>query len=162
MSEMTDVKIVAMGESHVREVVAIEQAVFGTPWTEDMFRQEIEGAFGSQAFVATLNARVVGYSIAWFFEKEVHLVNIAVHSAYRKRGVGNHLLNHLIHRALERGMRIVTLEVRASNHSAQTFYRRAHFRPIGIRKRYYSDNREDAVLMVLDLERLRGGRPPKR
>jgi ribosomal-protein-alanine N-acetyltransferase len=158
---MTDVKITAMKESHVKDVVAIEQAVFDTPWTEDMFRQEIEGAFGSQAFVATMNARVVGYSIAWFFEEEVHLVNIAVHAAYRKRGVGNLLLDHLIHRALDRRMRIMTLEVRASNLPAQAFYRRARFRPIGIRKGYYSDNREDAVLMVLDMERMRERRPPR-
>lgn len=144
-----------MTASHLPQVVDIEQRVFATPWTEEMFVQEVRGFFGSRAVVAAHRGRVIGYCIAWFIDSEVHLVNIAVTPSYQSRGIGTILLEHLLEEAAGDDRRTVTLEVRESNAGAQAFYRRFLFQTIGIRKRYYSDNREDALLMALDLEDLR-------
>jgi ribosomal-protein-alanine N-acetyltransferase len=140
-----------MTESHIAQVLAIERAVFRAPWTSQMFRQEIQGVFGSYPTVAVVDGRVVGYQVSWFVEDEVHLVNIAVHKDYQERGIGAMLLRELIEDAIAKGKTIITLEVRASNEVAQAFYHRFLFRSIGVRKGYYSDNREDALLMALDL-----------
>ena len=151
---MENIKLAPMNESHIAPILAIERSVFDSPWTDEMFRQEGRGVFGSHAIVALVDDEVAGYQIAWFIEDEVHLVNIAVNEDYQGRGVGAFLIRELIERALERHMVIITLEVRASNASAQGFYRRFFFKAIGVRKGYYSDNREDALLMALDLTTL--------
>jgi ribosomal-protein-alanine N-acetyltransferase len=148
---MVSVNLVPMNESHLPEVLAIEQSVFESPWNGDMFRQEIYGAFGSVPTVALMGQRVVGYRIAWFIEDEVHLVNIAVERRHQRLGIGTVLLDQLIDEAITRDMLLMTLEVRASNVSAQEFYRGFLFKAVGVRRGYYSDNREDALLMVLDL-----------
>jgi ribosomal-protein-alanine N-acetyltransferase len=140
-----------MNETHLPEVLAIERKVFSTPWTEEMFLQEVRGLFGAKTTVAIEGDAVVGYLVAWFIEDEVHLVNVAVDPAFQNEGVGRTLLTDLIEESLERDKTIVTLEVRASNLGAQAFYRRFFFRTIGVRKGYYSDNREDALLMAMDL-----------
>jgi ribosomal-protein-alanine N-acetyltransferase len=146
-----DIKLKQMNDSHIGQVLAIERAVFDSPWTSEMFRQEARGLFGSYPTVAMIDGRVVGYQVAWLVEDEVHLVNIAVHKQYQERGIGALLLRHLIEDALSKRKAIITLEVRASNEVAQAFYHRFLFRTIGVRKGYYSDNREDALLMALDL-----------
>jgi len=148
---MTDVVLDPMKELHVPQIMAIERDIFDTPWTEEMFRQEIRGIFGSHATVAMMKDKVVGYQVAWFIEDEVHLVNIAVAPNHQARGIGTLLLNHLIEQSLATGKVIITLEVRVGNSIAQAFYRRFFFRAIGVRRSYYSDNLEDALLMVLDL-----------
>jgi len=148
---MANVTLAPMNESHIDEILAIEDAVFDAPWTREMFRQEVRGVFGSYATVALHDGSVVGYQIAWFIEEEVHLVNIAVDNGHQASGIGALLLRHLIEEAISRHKAIITLEVRASNQTAQSFYHRFFFRTIGVRKGYYSDNREDALLMALDL-----------
>lgn len=148
---MSDIRLVPMREEHIPGILKIERVVFTTPWNEDMFRQEIRGMFGSRATVAMDGERVIGYQVAWFIEDEVHLVNIAVVPEYQNRRIGTALLNHLLEEALESEKTLITLEVRASNLSAQAFYRRFFFRTVGVRRGYYSDNREDAMLMVMDL-----------
>lgn len=149
---MSEIRLIPMTEEHITQVVAIERTVFTTPWTREMFRQEVRGLFGSRATVAVDGTRVAGYQVAWFIEDEVHLVNIAVAPPYQKRRIGALLLTDLIEEALQTDKVIITLEVRASNLSAQAFYRRFFFRTIGVRKGYYSDNREDAMLMAMDLQ----------
>jgi ribosomal-protein-alanine N-acetyltransferase len=143
-----------MTGAHVPRVHAIERNVFTTPWTEEMFHQEVLGIFGSRALVAIEGDAVIGYRIAWFLDEEVHLVNIAVDTTYQGRGVGTLLMANLIEEALDAKKRIITLEVRADNSEAQEFYRRFAFRSVGIRKGYYSDNGEDALIMTLDLMEL--------
>jgi ribosomal-protein-alanine N-acetyltransferase len=148
---MDDIKLTQMTDTHIGQVLAIERAVFDSPWTSQMFQQQVRGVFGSIPTVAVIDGRVVGYQVAWFVEDEVHLVNIAVRRGYQERGIGSMLLRHLIEDALEQRKAIITLEVRANNNVAQAFYHRFLFRTIGVRKGYYSDNREDALLMALDL-----------
>jgi len=145
-----------MNSSHIEEILKIEQSVFPTPWTRLMFEQELAresilSGPGGYAVVAFREECVIGYSIAWFVVDEVHLVNVAVSGECQGQGIGSLLLNDLIDKACAEGKLIITLEVRKSNTGAQEFYRGFNFERIGVRPRYYSDNREDAVLMVLDL-----------
>jgi ribosomal-protein-alanine N-acetyltransferase len=148
---MDEIKLKQMTDAHIGQVLAIERAVFDSPWTNQMFQQEVRGVFGSYPTVAVVDGQVVGYQVAWFVEDEVHLVNIAVRKGYQERGIGSMLLRRLIEEALEKRKAIITLEVRASNDVARAFYNRFLFQTIGVRKGYYSDNREDALLMALDL-----------
>src|SRR5205085_12524748 len=93
---------------------------------------------------------IVGYSGIWVMTDEAHVTTIASHPEMRGRGVGELLLVSLIHRATEIGARWMTLEVRASNMVAQNLYRKYTFKEMGIRRRYYSDNGEDALVMWTD------------
>jgi ribosomal-protein-alanine N-acetyltransferase len=156
---MGEIKLVPMNACHIPQVLSIERRVFTTPWSEEMFVQEVRGIFGSRAVVAMLGGHVIGYCIAWFIDDEVHLVNLAVTTGHQKRGIGTRLLRQLLEEAAADRKQTITLEVRESNAGAQAFYRRFLFQTIGVRKRYYSDNREDALLMALNLEDLpeRGG-----
>ena len=150
--DIREIKLEPMTEVHLARVLQIEGSVFTTPWTREMFTQEVQGHLGSRPVVATHAGKVVGYAIAWFFDEDVHLVNIAVAKRVQSRGIGRLLVNDVVREGRGRGKGVITLEVRAGHASAQAFYRTFGFRGIGIRKGYYSDNREDAVLMILELD----------
>ena len=93
---------------------------------------------------------IVGYAGIWVMTDEAHVTTIASHPVVRRQGVGEFLLVALIHRAIEVGARWMTLEVRASNAIAQALYRKYTFKEMGVRRRYYSDNGEDALVMWND------------
>jgi len=155
---MTGPKLEAIRPAHVPEILEIEQALFPTPWTHGMFEQELiagpsaEGP-GSYAVVAVEAGRVLGYTVAWFVDEGVHLMNIAVRKDCQRRGVGRKLVRHLIREARSAGKRVIILEVRVSNTGAQAFYENFGFVKFGVRRGYYADNREDAIMMALDLSK---------
>lgn len=93
---------------------------------------------------------LVGFIGMWLMVDEAHVINIAVRENYRRRGIGELLLIRVIDRALELKASIVTLEVRASNITAQALYRKYGMTEVGLRKGYYTDNKEDAILMSTD------------
>jgi [ribosomal protein S18]-alanine N-acetyltransferase len=93
---------------------------------------------------------IVGYAGIWVMTDEAHVTTIASHPEMRGRGIGELLLVALIHRSEEIGARWMTLEVRASNAVAQSLYRKYTFKEMGVRRRYYSDNGEDALVMWTD------------
>lgn len=95
-------------------------------------------------------ANIVGFAGLWLMVDEAHITTIATHPAYRRRGLGELLLTSLIDIAYDIGARQVTLEVRVSNTVAQNLYHKYGFREAGIRRRYYSDNGEDAIIMWTD------------
>lgn len=93
---------------------------------------------------------VLGFAAIWFMADEAHLANVAVREAHRQQGVGELLLISIIRLAIERDARFITLEVRSTNKAAQALYRKYGFVEVGTRRGYYTDNREDAVLMTAD------------
>jgi [ribosomal protein S18]-alanine N-acetyltransferase len=95
-------------------------------------------------------ASIVGFAGLWLMVDESHITTIAVHPDYRGRGVGETLLSALIGISYDIGARMVTLEVRVSNSVAQNLYRKYGFKEAGVRRRYYSDNHEDAYIMWTD------------
>jgi [ribosomal protein S18]-alanine N-acetyltransferase len=149
---MDDLVIEPLGESHLADVLHIERECFPAPWTEGMFRQEVEETWLSQSFVALLDGHVVGYIIAWFLRGEVHILNVAVSAAHQRRGIGRQLLTHVIELGKQSEHYMVTLEVRASNDPAKLLYVTMGFAPVGIRRHYYRDNDEDAIVMVRRLD----------
>ncbi len=99
---------------------------------------------------ATDNLLLLGYAGLWFMADEAHLINIAVRGSYRQQGIGERLLISAIELALERNAHIVTLEVRPSSTAARALYSKYGFTEVGVRRGYYYDTKEDALLMTTD------------
>jgi len=131
-------------------VMAVEEISYLTPWSRRAFVSELTENIHAHYIVARLGREVVGYAGMWVILDEAHVTNIAVHPDWRRRGLGERLLRELISRARARGATRVTLEVRKSNMVAQRLYTRLGFVPRGIRKGYYSDTGEDAIIMWLE------------
>ena len=143
-----DVVIREMLVADLDRVMALEHDVFDTPWTVDMFIQELKRAEGTIYLVAESGGRVLGYIGAQVLGREVHVTNMAVDAAKRRRGLGSCLLIACLRRGAERGARWLTLEVRQNNQEARAFYRLFGFDEIGLRRGYYADSGEDALIMV--------------
>jgi ribosomal-protein-alanine N-acetyltransferase len=128
-------------------VMEIERSCFITPWTEGMFRSQLR--FRDQAINLVLveEGIVVGYAAAWIAYDEIHLLSIAVAPAARRRGLGGEILGAVMDRGRARSADRVILEVREGNAAARAFYRVHGFVDIGMRRRYYSDTDEDAIIM---------------
>jgi ribosomal-protein-alanine N-acetyltransferase len=145
------VRIVPITVDRMDELVAMEKRCFSDPWTRAMFRSEIEVAGGTYARGALVGETLVGYSFAVLIADEAHLGNLAVDPGYRRRGIAQSLLGDLLTAARRAGARRVTLEVRESNAIARNFYSRNGFVDIAIRKSYYRNPVEDAIVMLLML-----------
>jgi ribosomal-protein-alanine N-acetyltransferase len=134
---------------HLDDVLKIEKASFKTPWTRYAFIHEIQ--FEKSIFeVIKLESRIVGYGGFWHVFDEAHISNIAIHPQYRGQGLGKMLLLHLLEEAASRGATKATLEVRRSNIIAQKMYLRYGFKVVSVRKKYYVDEQEDALIMWND------------
>lgn len=149
---MDDILIESLESHHVDPVLAIERDLFPAPWSEPMFVQEVEEKWLSRSFVALVGDEVVGYIIAWMLRDEVHVLNLAVARAFQRRGYARRMMVHMIDLAKAQKCRLVTLEVRVSNMPARILYASMGFSPVGVRRRYYHDNNEDALVMTLRLE----------
>lgn len=133
-------------------VMAIEEASFPTPWSRSLFEGEIARSF-SDALVAVSaeSGEILGYSVCWTVADEAHLLNIAVTPESRGIGVGRALLGECIRRGAKAGATLIHLEVRAGNREALRLYARHGFSFQGIRRGYYTDTGEDAILLSRDL-----------
>ncbi len=147
---MNDVNIRRMTLDDVDGVHGIERATFARPWSRDAFVQEMTENVCARYLVAEDTRGMIGFAGAWMVLDEGHVTNIAVREDARGQGVGRALTRALIQYAANLGVRYMTLEVRVSNAAAQALYRSLGFVKVGVRKKYYEDNGEDALLMVLD------------
>ncbi|MBE0476491.1 MAG: tRNA (adenosine(37)-N6)-threonylcarbamoyltransferase complex transferase subunit TsaD [Coriobacteriia bacterium] len=140
------VAIREMRADDLEQVLAIERASFPTPWSPGIFSQEL--AFGGRLWrVLERDGEVVGYGGVMAVGEDGHLMNLALRSDVRGRGLGLALLSHLIEASVALGVRRLTLEVRPSNAAAAALYERAGFSVAGRRPGYYEDTSEDAVIM---------------
>lgn len=139
--EMMDIK-------DLDEVIEVERQCFTTPWSRYSFICELKDNQFSHYIVAKHMDKIVGYAGMWVIIDEAHVTNVGVLPEYRGEGVGEFLMRSLIAVAKERGANMMTLEVRKSNYVAQNLYSKLGFEPIGIRRGYYMDDREDAVIML--------------
>lgn len=140
-------KIRPMESRDLVVVWEIEKLCFSIPWAKNAFLIEISENRCAKYFVAHINEQIIGYGGMWLMVDEAHITNIAVHPSFRKRGVGLTILKALADEALRNGADKMTLEVRVSNHKALKLYEGMGFVGVGVRKRYYSDNDEDALIM---------------
>jgi ribosomal-protein-alanine N-acetyltransferase len=146
-AEPEPVRFADMEVRHLPAVLEIERRSFPTPWSERAFLSELTQNAYAHYIVALRGLRVVGYGGMWLILDEAHITNLAVHPAERGRGLGERLLTELERRAAAHGCTRMTLEVRPSNLVAQALYRKHGFEPRGRRPGYYSDTREDAIIM---------------
>jgi len=138
-------------------VAAIERRTFQDPWSRDSFERELTvNANVARYLVIERDGRVAGYAGMWLVMDEGHITNIAVDPDMRGMGLGVRLIRALVDEARTLGLVYMTLEVRRSNEKAQRLYRCLGFADVGYRKRYYEDNREDALIMAIeDLQNLK-------
>jgi len=152
---LTQFNIRRMTIDDLPEVSAIEQVAFRNPWSIELLRRELSHEVSTilLAEEATQDGQpaLLGFSIFWLVHRELHILNIATAPAHRRRGVANALLAATLKQAKEGGCVLATLEVRRSNDAALGLYRGFGFRAVGIRPNYYSEEGEDAIVMVLDL-----------
>lgn len=128
-------------------VMAIEKVSFPVPWSREAYLRELYDNALAHYYVALVGEEVVAYAGMWLILDEAHITNVAVHPGYRGRRIGEVLLKVMMEEAKIRGAERMTLEVRVSNIPAQRLYRRLGFHPAGLRKGYYEDNNEDALIM---------------
>ena len=145
-----------MTEADIDAVGALEEQCFADPWTRTTFRHELLSNQLASYWVvrpgcAAALPAVVAYGGYWLMGDEAHIVNVAVHPDFRRRGLGTLMVTGMVDAARCAGARLVTLEVRMSNRDAQKLYARLGFVEVGERRRYYNDNGEDALLMTLFL-----------
>jgi ribosomal-protein-alanine N-acetyltransferase len=146
---------------YVEKIHEIETLSFPSPWSIHAFRQEVNNPV-SHLLGLFVNDALQGYICFWHFDGEIQLVNIAVHPKARGRGLGNCLLTKMLEFAAPRGTQRIWLEVRLSNRTARRLYEKLGFIEVGRRRKYYTDNNEDAVVMSLLLgEKLGDAGSPK-
>ena len=141
--------ITEMNASHVPQVAQLEQLCFADPWSEKSIASELTSKW-SYWLVAVEDDRVVGYIGSQSSIDESDVMNVAVHPDYRRKGIAEKLINHLVEELKNRGSHALLLEVRASNAPAIALYEKLGFLQVGCRKNYYHHPREDALILRKD------------
>jgi ribosomal-protein-alanine N-acetyltransferase len=132
-------------------ILEIERASFANPWTREMFEHELQHPQVSHTFVIrTPDVPVAGFCVVWILFDEIHINNLAVRPDGRRAGLGRTLLTAVLREAVALGGRRATLEVRRSNAAAIRLYESMGFRATGVRRAYYSNPDEDALVLGLD------------
>jgi len=144
---MGQVDFLPLEAEYLDDILEIEQVSFPTPWSKQAFLSELQQNSLAYYCVCMLNEKIIGYGGMWIIIDEAHITNVAVHPDYRRKKVGEALMLHLIAQALIKGALRMTLEVRPSNISAQKLYQRMGFEAAGRRRGYYTDTKEDAIIM---------------
>jgi [ribosomal protein S18]-alanine N-acetyltransferase len=145
----TEGKIRRMAEPDLDSVLILESQCFLTPWSRRSFEAELMKPYGIP-LVFTAGGEICGYIVAWRIGDELHIANLAVRPGLRRNGIAETLLRHVLDS--ETGVSWIGLEVRASNAPARALYRKFGFGEAGIRKGYYADEGEDAIVMVKSVQ----------
>jgi [ribosomal protein S18]-alanine N-acetyltransferase len=141
-----------MTEEDIDQVMVIEHKSFTLPWSRDAFTNELANNQFAVYLVMEEDDAVIGYCGAWIVVDEAHVTNIAVLPEYRGKKLGEALMKKMMEAAKELGAVTMTLEARVTNIAAQSLYRKLGFQNGGIRKNYYTDNQEDAIVMWVKLD----------
>jgi ribosomal-protein-alanine N-acetyltransferase len=141
------VHVVPMRRRHLRSVLRIEAEVYPRPWSMSLFMSELGMRATRAYFVARVGRNVVGYAGLMLMGDDGHVTTIAVDPMWHRNQIGTRLLLALVNEARARESVNLTLEVRVSNRGAQDLYRRFGFESVGVRKGYYAETNEDAMIM---------------
>lgn len=133
--------------SDVDDIENLEQICFADPWSRESILHELTENHLSTYIVAELEGRVIGYVGIWAIVDEGHITNVAVSPEYRRMQVGSVLIKTMLEVTIKAGLLHHTLEVRAGNEPAKALYRKFGFEEAGVRKGYYENNGEDAIIM---------------
>lgn len=150
-----DLRLTKATDADVPALVALQNDVFSSPWSERLIRDELSHAW-STTLLARAEGAVVGFITWWVVHDEQHILNVGTSPRVQRRGIGATLLDAALDAGRAAGARIVCLEVRRGNDAALALYGSRGFVRVGLRPRYYQDNGEDAVLMQCDAHRAPG------
>ena len=148
---MPSLSVDRMQPEDLDEVLAIERQSFTMPWSRGAFLYEMQQNRVARCWVMREGGHIAGYICLWEIADEIHVTNVAVDPAYRRRGIGRALVGGVLDDARERRLRLIVLEVRPSNLEARRLYESFGFRVVGRRRGYYYDTGEDALVMEADL-----------
>ncbi|MGD0281333.1 MAG: ribosomal protein S18-alanine N-acetyltransferase [Dissulfurispiraceae bacterium] len=152
---MNAITIREMSPGDVHEIAEIEIASYTMPWSETSFLSEVYSQH-SITRIAELSGKIIAYVCIKKVADEGHLLNLTVHSDYRRRGIAKMIFNNAIEDIQANGCRFLYLEVRESNNAAKKMYEKLNFKIVGARKDYYIRPTENAVIMMLELKKIEG------
>lgn len=156
MATQRQLKVERYSPSDIDELMAIELRSFTAPWSKDSY-EELAPLESIDIWVARAGAEMVGYMLLQHIGDEMELHTLAAKPEMRRRGVARTLLTHMIGEAKRLGIARIFLQVRPSNAPARSLYDAFGFRPVGLRRRYYKDNDEDALVLKLEIGAQDGG-----
>ena len=145
---MSNLEIREFNINDIEELYEVELTSFTDPWSKESFKDELNNEI-AHYLVGSINNKVVAYIGAWFILDEAHITNVAVKSDFRRQKIAKQLITAFIVLAKKHQITSITLQERASNIPAQSLYQQFGFEKQGLRKRYYADNNEDAIMMWL-------------
>jgi [ribosomal protein S18]-alanine N-acetyltransferase len=148
--EAPRLEVTRMRRRHLRGVMAIERQVYPRPWSPNLFVVEMTETTNRCYLVARSERAVVGYAGLICYGEEAHVTNVAVDPQQHRHKIATRLMHDLLVNGIDMGAEAVSLEVRITNWGAQRLYGRFGFRPAGVRKNYYQELQEDALIMWVD------------
>lgn len=148
---MAELVIRKMEVTDIDQVMQVETSSFNSPWPEDIFYQEVVTNEHAHYYVMELDENIIGYAGLWIVIDDAQITNIAVIPGFRGHKLGEKLFQYIAQQAMSLGVKRLSLEVRKSNIIAQKMYRKFGLVPGGIRKNYYTDDQEDAIVMWVSL-----------
>lgn len=137
-----------MTSSDYNRIAELEKIIFPAPWSIETIRHLFSLSPKCEGYVADHEGQIIGYAIAWSVEEETHVANIAVCKEYRRKMIGSSLIDAIIQKAMRDRSRYVCLEVRESNRIAVALYKKFGFQQVDKRESYYTNNNEDALLLM--------------
>ena len=135
-----------MRERDIPEIGNIERLCFPSPWTSQLFALELKREGFAYYWIIEFQEKLVGYAGYWKIKNEAHLVTLAIHPSYQRKGLGRMLLSHVLKDVQSKKLKKITLEVRKTNRAAQLLYEKFGFKKIAIKPNYYQDKNEDAIV----------------
>ncbi len=144
---MHNINIIPTTEEHLDKIAEFEALCFSTPWSRKSFADSMANEQVISLFTATVDNKIVGYICLFHLFEEGELLNIAVSPDYRKRGIAQEMINKMFDIFKQKSVTRITLEVRESNENAKNLYLKNGFKPIGIRKNYYTSPLENGIVM---------------
>ncbi|OQX92647.1 MAG: ribosomal-protein-alanine N-acetyltransferase [candidate division Zixibacteria bacterium 4484_95] len=146
-----DIKITRMTGEDVDEIHRIESKVFSEPWSKMAFLSDISNDFAIP-LVARFEKKIAGYACLYKAVNEIQIGNLAVSPDFHQRGIGTKIMDYIIDLAAKQKVKVLILEVRQSNEAARKLYLKFGFRVAGKRKYYYHKPREDALIMIREVD----------
>ena len=145
---MQQFQIVKMEHKHIADILEIEGLCYGEHhWSEESFITELNNKISSYRCIVSSDNKCVGYMGIWKIMDEAHVTNLSVHPDFQNHKFAHRLLLNSIDECYKEKIKFITLEVRVGNKKAIGLYEKFGFKSLGLRKKYYQDNNEDALIM---------------
>jgi len=148
----TQYNILELSEEDLDYILEIEDTSFKSPWPREVFEMEFKNKRAYNIVCKNERGELIGYCLSWLIYDEVHILKVAVNEDYRNLGIGRRLIVNTLEYFIAKGANHAILEVRLDNYSAISLYEKLGFENLRIRKNYYRETGEDALVMLLDLE----------